>query len=120
MIPNPKYKGAWSPKRIPNPAYKGTWKPKRIANPNYKADEKLYAIRKPLENVGIDVWQVKSGTIFDNIIIGDSLEEVNKIIDATWGATKDAEKKAHEAKEAASKPAETKEEAKDDEEKGDL
>jgi len=121
MIPNPKFKGAWHAKKIPNPAYKGQWKPKRIANPAYKPDDKLYQIRKPLENVGIDVWQVKSGTIFDNIIIGDSLEEVNKIVDATWGATKDAEKKAQEAKDAAAKPAETKEEPKEDEEeKGDL
>jgi len=85
MIPNPKFKGAWSAKRIPNPAYKGTWKPKRVANPAYKADDKLYAMRKPLEHVGIDVWQVKSGSIFDNIVIGDNLEEVNKIVDATWG-----------------------------------
>jgi calreticulin len=111
MIPNPKYKGAWSPKKIPNPAYKGMWKPKRIANPAYKADDSLYKIRKPLEYVGIDIWQVKSGTVFDNIVIGDNLAEVNKIIDETWGATKEAEKKALEAKDAASKPADTKEEA---------
>jgi len=99
------------------------WHPKKIANPNYKADEKLYNIRKPLEFVGIDVWQVKSGSIFDNIIIGDNLAEVNKLIDATWGATKDAEKKAQEAKEAASraKDAEaTKDAPEDDKEKEDL
>jgi len=100
MIPNPKHKGSWRPKRIPNPAYKGRWSPKRIANPKYAPDEQLYAIQKPLKRVGIDVWQVKSGSIFDNIIIGDNLDEVNKIIDATWGATKDAEKKALEAIEA--------------------
>jgi len=106
MIPNPKYKGAWSPKKIPNPAYKGVWAPKKIANPKYVQDDKLYLTREPLENVGIDVWQVKSGSVFDNIIIGDDLAEVNKLIDETWGATKDAEKKAFDEKEAASKPAE--------------
>lgn len=105
QVPNPKYKGAWSAKKIPNPAYKGVWAPKKIANPEYKADADLYLIRKPLEFVGIDVWQVKSGSIFDNIVIGDDLAEVNKIIDATWGATKDAEKKALDTKEAADKAA---------------
>jgi len=127
MIPNPKYKGAWSPKKIPNPAYKGVWRPKKIANPKYQPDDKLYQIRKPLEYVGIDVWQVKSGTIFDNIIIADDLAEVNKQIDATWGATKDAEKKALDAKEQAAKDeaaanaaSSSEGAAKDDDEKEDL
>ena len=121
MIPNPKYKGEWKPARIPNPAYKGVWRPKKSANPDYKPDAELYLARKPIEFLGVDVWQVKSGTIFDNIVIGDNLDEVNKIVDATWGATKDAEKKAHDAKEAAAKPpAEEKKEEKDDAEKGDL
>lgn len=105
MVPNPKYKGAWSPKRIPNPAYKGAWKPKQIPNPKYEADDKLYMIRKPLSVIGIDVWQVKSGSIFDNIVIGDNLDEVNAIVDKTWKATKDAEKAALDAKEKADKPA---------------
>jgi len=114
MVPNPKYKGEWSPKMIPNPAYKGVWSPKQIPNPKYQPDEELYKIQKPIENVGIDVWQVKSGSIFDNIIIGDSLDEVNAIVDKTWKATKDAEKKAFEEKEAAAKPA-ADEAAKDEE-----
>jgi len=105
MVPNPKYKGAWSPKRIPNPAYKGAWKPKQIPNPKYEADDKLYMIRKPLSVIGIDVWQVKSGSIFDNIVVGDNLDEVNAIVDKTWKATKDAEKAALDAKEKAEKPA---------------
>jgi len=106
QIPNPKHKGPWSAKRIPNPAYKGAWKPKQIPNPKYEADDKLYLIRKPLKHVAIDIWQVKSGSVFDNIIIGDDLAEVNKIIDATWKATKDAEKAALDAKEK--KPEEAK------------
>jgi len=108
QIPNPKHKGSWNPKRIPNPAYKGTWKPKQIPNPKYEVDEKLYLIRKPLQYVAIDIWQVKSGSIFDNIIIGDDLAEVNAIVDATWKATKDAEKAALEAKDKKSE-GETKE-----------
>jgi len=99
QIPNPKFKGAWHPKRIPNPAYKGSWKPKQIPNPKYAEDDKLYLTRKPIAAVGIDIWQVKSGSVFDNIIIGDDLDEVNAIIDKTWKATKDAEKAALDAKE---------------------
>jgi len=37
---------------------------------------------------------VKSGTIFDNIFVGDSLEEAKKFAEDTWGATKEAEKAA--------------------------
>jgi len=103
MVPNPKFKGKWSAKRIPNPAYKGQWKPKQVPNPKYEADSNLYHLRKPLKFVGIDVWQVKAGSIFDNIIIGDDLNEVNAIIDKTWKATKDAEKAAGEKKEGEKK-----------------
>ena len=108
MIPNPKFKGEWRAKRIPNPAYKGAFKPKQVPNPAYAADDKLYLTKKPLAVVGIDVWQVKSGSIFDNIVIGDDLEEVNAIVEKTWKATKDAEKAALDAKEkpaAEEKPA---------------
>jgi len=124
QIPNPKHKGAWHARRIPNPAYKGQWKPKQIPNPKYEADEQLYLIRKPLKYVAIDVWQVKSGTIFDNIIIGDNLEEVNAIVDKTWKATKDAEKTAEEAAnkktESASATKTDEEDKKDDDNKEDL
>lgn len=115
MVPNPKYKGEWKPKMIPNPEYKGVWAPKKIANPDYVADDKLYQIQKPVKNVGIDIWQVKSGSIFDNIIVGDSLEEVNAIVDKTWKATKDAEKAAFDAQEEAAKKAADEAKANDDE-----
>lgn len=114
MIPNPKHKGEWRPRRIPNPAYKGQWSPKQIPNPKYEADDKLYMIRKPIEHVGIDIWQVKSGSIFDNIIIGDNLEEVNAIVDKTWKATKDAEKAALDASEKKEEPAAESDSKKDD------
>jgi len=67
-----------------------------------------------MKHVGIDVWQVKSGSIFDNIIVGDSLDEVNAIVDATWKATKDAEKAAEEKKKEADKPAATEDDKKED------
>lgn len=39
------------------------------------------------------VVQVKSGTIFDNVLIADDEEYAEEFGTETWGATKDAEKK---------------------------
>lgn len=91
MIANPEYKGPWSPKRIANPDYKGPWVHPKIPNPDFVADENLYAYDS-FGAIGIDVWQVKSGTIFDNIIITDSIEEAESFMAETYGASKDAEK----------------------------
>jgi len=99
QVPNPKYKGQWKPKQIKNPEYKGQWKPKQIDNPEYIPDAELYHSREALGHVAIDVWQVESGSVFDNIIVADNLEEVNAFVDKTWGAHKDAEKTAHDAAE---------------------
>ncbi|SCU66655.1 calreticulin, putative [Trypanosoma equiperdum] len=94
MIPNPKSKGPWAPRKIPNPAYKGPWAPRRIPNPAYKNDEELYKIPEPLTHVGIDVWQVESGSIFKDIIIGDDVKEVLDIVKSTYDGMKKAEEDA--------------------------
>lgn len=73
MIDNPDYKGEWHPKMIPNPAYKGEWKPPQIPNPDYFEDNELYA--RTFSHIGLDLWQVKSGTIFDNFIVSDDVFE---------------------------------------------
>merc|ERR1711959_255846 len=54
--------GEWEAPQIDNPEYKGEWKAKRIKNPAYVEDTTIgqYA---SFGWVGIDVWQVKSGTI---------------------------------------------------------
>jgi len=116
QIPNPKFQGEWKVKRIPNPAYKGVWSPKKIANPEYSEDPDMYVAAKDISAVGIDLWQVKSGTIFDNIIISDSLDEVNTFVADTWGKTKDGEKKAKEAKDNEKKEEEKKDDDKKDDE----
>merc|ERR1712226_720791 len=84
--------GEWEPPSIDNPEYKGEWKPKQIDNPDYTPDDKLY-LYKDIRAVGVDVWQVKSGTIFDNFFIGDDFEEAKKFAEETWGVSKDGEKK---------------------------
>jgi len=78
QINNPEYKGEWRPKQIDNPAYKGEWVHPEIPNPEYTPDDKLYKYDE-ICSVGIDIWQVKSGTIFDNILISDSEAEADVI-----------------------------------------
>ena len=115
MISNPKFQGEWKPKMIPNPAYKGVWKAKDIPNPEYEADDSLgeYA---DFSAVAIDIWQVKSGTIFDNILLADSVDEAKAFYDETNGKTKAGEKKMKEDKDAADRAKEEEERKKREEE----
>lgn len=98
MIDNPEYKGEWKPKQIKNPAFKGVWVHPEIENPEYKPDDKLYMF-KDIGAIGFDLWQVKAGTIFDNIIVTDDPATAKAFAEETWGATKDAEKKMKEKQE---------------------
>jgi len=117
-ISNPKFKGEWRAKLIENPDYQGVWVHPEIDNPEYKEDKEIYAFEHSF--VGFDLWQVKSGTVFDNIIVTDSLAEAKAFYDETTGSTIAGEKKAKEAAdEEARKKAEEeskKSQAKDDEE----
>merc|ERR1712146_774560 len=96
QIDNPDFKGEWKAKRISNPAYKGVWAPKMIANPDYVDDDQLYSYDS-FAFVGIDVWQVKSGTIFDNLLITDDVEAAKAAADKIK-VSMEAEKKMKEAK----------------------
>uniref|UniRef100_A0A2M4BPM2 Calreticulin n=3 Tax=Anopheles marajoara TaxID=58244 RepID=A0A2M4BPM2_9DIPT len=122
MIDNPEYKGEWKPKQIDNPAYKGVWVHPEIDNPEYVEDKTLY-LREDICTVGIDVWQVKSGTIFDNFLITNDVEVAKKAA-ATVKATQEGEKKIKDAQEAeerkkAEEEAAAEEAAKDDEDADD-
>lgn len=101
-IANPDYKGEWKPKRIPNPAYKGPWVHPMIPNPDYHEDQNIYAY-DDFSWVGVDVWQVKSGTIFDNIWIGDDVEAASEYAKKTFEPAAKGEKEAFDKKEAEKK-----------------
>merc|ERR1711935_161789 len=93
MIDNPDYKGEWKGRQIDNPEYKGKWVHPEIENPEFNAeDAKSLGKYDEVCKLGFDLWQVKSGTIFDNVLITDDVAEAKKIGDETWGATKDPEK----------------------------
>jgi len=94
MTPNPEYKGDWNAKMIPNPAYKGEWVHPEIDNPEYKADANIYAFDSH-EFIGIEIWQVKAGTIFDDFLVTDSVEEADEAAEKVMKRI-EAEKKVRE------------------------
>lgn len=73
LMPNPDYQGEWAPPMIPNPAYKGQWVHPLIDNPEYEYDSDIYSYKTA--GVGIEIWQVKSGSIFDNILVTNDVAE---------------------------------------------
>jgi len=112
---NPDYKGTWTPKNIKNPNYSGVWRHPEIDNPEYKADDELYLF----EDLGVaafDLWQVKAGTIFDNLLITDSIEEAKAHAAETFEPLREAEKAAKEKWEEEEKKRLEEEEAKRKEE----
>merc|ERR1712078_934866 len=98
QIDNPEFKGEWKAKRIKNPAYKGVWAPKKIANPAF-VDDQTIGQYGSFGWVGIDVWQVKSGTIFDNLLITDDVETAKAAADKLK-PFQEGEKKMKEEKDA--------------------
>ncbi|WP_395241763.1 hypothetical protein, partial [Salmonella sp. s51933] len=92
MIDNPEYKGEWKPKMIDNPEYKGEWVHPEIDNPDYAPDDALYKY-DDIGILGFDLWQVKSGTIFDNVMVTDSVAEAEEFSKETFEKTKEGEKK---------------------------
>merc|ERR1711972_813714 len=118
MKDNPEYKGDWYGKRISNPAYKGIWESKKIANPEYEDDDAVYKY-PDFGFLGFDLWQVKGGTIFDNIIITDDVAEADTFA-KTWKELSEVEtaakKEEDKAKAAEAPAADSKEDDDEDEE----
>jgi len=96
---------------IPNPEYKGEWKAPEVPNPEYKEDETVGKY-DDFSVVGIDIWQVKSGTIYEDILLTSSVSEAEKernhILERMKkekeAFDKAEEKKNEEAKKAAEAP----------------
>merc|ERR1712037_600438 len=89
--------GEWEAPMLPNPDYKGPWSPKMIPNPDYKSDDKIYAVcADGCTHVGFELWQVKSGTIIDDIIVTDDVKEAQAFAEETFFAKKTAEKEMYD------------------------
>merc|ERR1712039_656262 len=112
MKDNPAYKGEWYVKRITNPAYQGLWEAKKIANPEYEDDDTVYKYAD-FGFIGFDLWQVKGGTIFDNVSICDDVAEADAFA-KKWKATSEVEKAKKKEEDDAKKAEEKKEDDKED------
>lgn len=127
MIDNPEFKGPWKPNMIDNPDYKGEWEHPKIPNPNFVEDKELHVRCKDCTHIGFELWQVKSGTIFDDIIVTDSWAEAKAYAEETFSKKKAGEKamydeieaekakKAEEDRKAAEADAQNDEEEEEDE-----
>merc|ERR1711990_727438 len=113
QIDNPEYKGAWSAKRIDNPEYKGVWVHDQVANPEYEDDDELYSY-EDFGAIGIDIWQVKSGTVFDSILVTDDVATADAAV-ADFKTVVEEEKKEAEAKKAAEEEEAAKKKAEEEE-----
>jgi len=106
-IHNPEYKGIWTPKKIENPDYKGPWVHPQIDNPEYQEDPELYAFES-FKYLGIDIWQVKSGSIFSNFLLTDDwdvaqaeIDEINEIREGEKKKKQEVDDKERAEREAA-------------------
>merc|ERR1712238_246181 len=112
MKDNAAYKGDWYGKRISNPAYKGVWEAKKIANPEYVDDDSVYSYAD-FAFLGFDLWQVKGGTIFDNVVITDDVAEADAFV-AKWKAISEVEQAKKKEEDDSKKAADDKKDEKDE------
>jgi len=107
-------------KKIPNPKYKGPWQRPNIPNPSYKEHSDVHA-QDNLRFVGFDLWQVKSGTVFSNILITDSIEsaaeETKEILKTIQAKEKEEEEIAAKREEELAKVRAAEQAKKEEEEK---
>jgi calreticulin len=116
MVPNPEYKGPWKARRIDNPDYKGPWEHPLIPNPKFVDDKAVYDVCKSgCGFVGFELWQVEAGTIFDNILVTDSVEEAVAAYEKI-AAEVEKEKAMHKEQEEAKRIADEEKAAKEAEE----
>merc|ERR1712123_71301 len=84
----------------------GEWEPPMIDNPDYAPDSEIYSFAD-FGRIGLDLWQVKAGTIFSNFLIADDIAaadaEAKELL--TKIEAEGAAKKAEEEAAAAAEPA---------------
>ncbi|EDL90375.1 rCG50286, isoform CRA_b [Rattus norvegicus] len=108
LIPNVKYKGEWKPRIIDNPNYQGEWIHPEIDNPKYRPDPTICHYHN-ISVLGLDLWQVKSGSIFDNFLLTNDEEFAEEVGNMTWGLRKDVEQQWRELYEEMEKQKEAEE-----------
>ncbi|XP_061991065.1 calnexin homolog [Rosa rugosa] len=99
MKRNPAYKGKWHRPLIENPSYKGIWKPQQIPNPHYFETDKPDF--EAIAAIGIEIWTMQDGILFDNILIADNEKVAESYRRTTWKPKFNVEKEKQRAEEAA-------------------
>jgi len=107
QVTNPEYKGEWEAPQVKNPAYKGAWVHPQIPNPDYHEDSSIYAFEHGY--VAFEIWQVKTGTVFDHILITDDIAEAEAFATGYFAEQQKGEKAAHEKHEEEKRKAEEEE-----------
>merc|ERR1712050_250640 len=97
-------------------AYKGFWEAKKIANPEYEDDDLVYKYAD-FGFLGFDLWQVKGGTIFDNVIITDDVAEADTFA-KKWKELSEVEKAADDSKKSESASDDKDDDEEDDDDEG--
>ncbi|KAJ8405741.1 hypothetical protein AAFF_G00311780 [Aldrovandia affinis] len=86
LISNPAYKGKWRAPMIDNPSYQGQWQPRTIPNPASFDPQSFQT--SPVTAVGLELWSVTGGVLFDNILLCDDPEVAHRWTEDTWGQRK--------------------------------
>ncbi|CAN3367544.1 hypothetical protein DICA4_F07426 [Diutina catenulata] len=89
-IPNPDYQSKWTRPVIDNPDYMGEWEPRKKENPAWYDDAEPWVLN-PIAGVGFDLWSMEPDILFDNIYVGHSVDEAERIGNATFLPKFDAE-----------------------------
>ncbi|XP_073317791.1 calnexin homolog [Primulina huaijiensis] len=100
MKRNPAYKGKWQPPLIENPNYKGIWKAQLIGNPEYfELDKPNF---DPIAAIGIEIWTMQDGILFDNILIASDEKVAQLYRETAWKPKFDIEKEKQKTEEPSS------------------
>ncbi|XP_011846370.1 PREDICTED: calreticulin-3 [Mandrillus leucophaeus] len=83
MLQKPPYQDGLKPEGID----KDIWLHHKMKNTNYLTQYDLSEFEN-IGAIGLELWQVRSGTIFDNFLITDDEEYADNFGKATWGETK--------------------------------
>ncbi|GAB5567871.1 calreticulin-3 isoform X2 [Prionailurus iriomotensis] len=83
MLQKPPYQDGLKPEGID----KDVWLHQKLKNTHYLTEYDLSEFEN-IGAIGLELWQVRSGTIFDNFLITDDEEYAENFGKATWGETK--------------------------------
>ncbi|KAG8388175.1 hypothetical protein BUALT_Bualt02G0098500 [Buddleja alternifolia] len=98
MKTNPSYRGKWKPPLIENPNYKGIWKPQLIGNPKYfELDKPNF---EPIAAIGIEIWTMQDGILFDSILIASSEKAAESYRETAWKPKFEVEKEKQKDEES--------------------